>query len=168
MEVKFCYYIDGEMENNIKNIIEDSFDEDIDNSSESRADYIYKELNKKYPENIWIVLSIRLNNDNGKGYSYHGEGSIFFCYYKNLGFIIHPLENIKKKFEGYIKSLSNEKSSLKEKLSNSQIKIKKYESMLEEQKSKLEKIIIEKELLIKNIKEKEEEINNIKNEIQLS
>ena len=33
--------------------------------------------------------------------------------------------------------------------------------------SKLEKIIIEKELLQKTIKEKEDEINNLKNEIQL-
>ena len=37
---------------------------------------------------------------------------------------------------------------------------------MKEQKSKLEKIIIEKELLLKNIKEKEEEINNLKNEMQ--
>ena len=125
MEVKYSSKIDGEMENNIKNIIEDSFNEDRKNTSEPRANYIYNELKNIYPENKWSVLSIHLKNDIGKGYSYHGKGSIFFCYYKNIGFIIHPLENIKKKFEGDIKSLSNEKSSLKEKLSNSQIKIKK-------------------------------------------
>ena len=72
----------------------------------------------------------------------------------------------KEKLEEEVKSLSNEKSSLKDKLSHFQIQIKKYESIIEEQKSKLEKIMFEKELLQKTIKEKEEEINNIKNEIQ--
>jgi len=166
MEVKFCKKIDVEMENNIKNIIEDSFNEDKKDSSESTVNYIYKELKNIYPENIWDVLSIHLKNDIGEGYSYHGKGSIFFCYYKKRGIIICSYENNEKIFEDDIKSLSNEKSNLKEKLSNSQIKIKKYESIIEEQKSKLEKIIIENELLQKNIKEKEEEINNIKNEMQ--
>ena len=64
MEVKCCHKIDGEMENNIKNIIEDSFNVDKKNSSESRAVYIYNELKNMYPENIWIVLSIHLKNDN--------------------------------------------------------------------------------------------------------
>ena len=41
-----------------------------------------------------------------------------------------------------------------------------YESIIKEQKSKLEKKIIEKELLQKTIKEKEEEIINLKNELQ--
>ena len=158
MEVIFCYNIDGEMENNIKNIIEDSFNEDRKNTSEPRANYIYNELKNIYPENKWSVLSIHLKNDIGKGYSYHGKGSIFFCYYKKRGIIICSYENNKKIFQDDIKSLSNEKSSLKEKLSNSQIKIKKYESMLEEQKSKLEKIIIEKELLLKKIKEKNKKL----------
>ena len=63
--------------------------------------------------------------------------------------------------------MSNEKSNLKDKLKEFEIKIKKYESIVIEQKSKLEKIIIEKELLQKTIKEKEDEINNLKNEIQL-
>ena len=134
MEVKFCKKIDVEMENNIKNIIEDSFNEDKKDSSESTVNYIYKELKNIYPENIWDVLSIHLKNDIGEGYSYHGKGSIFFCYYKKRGIIICSYENNEKIFEDDIKSLSNEKSNLKEKLSNSQIKIKKYESIIEEQK----------------------------------
>ena len=165
MEVS-CHKIDGEMENNIKNIIEDSFNVDKKNSSEFRAVYIYNELKNMYPENIWFVISIHLKNDNDQGYSYHGKGSIFFCYYKKRLIIICSYENNKKIFQDDIKSLSNEKSSLKEKLSNSQIKIKKYESIIEEQKSNLEKIINEKELFQKSLKEKEEEINNIKNEMQ--
>ena len=45
-------------------------------------------------------------------------------------------------------------------------KIKKYESIIKEQKSKLDNIIMEKELLQKFMKEKEEEIIKLKNEIQ--
>ena len=137
MEVKFCHNIDGEMENIIKNIIENSFNEDKKNSSKSILEYIYNGLKDIYPENNWDVMIIELNDDVGEGCSYHGKGSIFLCYYENLWIIIYQLENIKKKFEDDIKSLSNEKSSLKEKLSNFQIKIKKYESIIEEQKSKL-------------------------------
>ena len=85
MEVKYSSKIDGEMENNIKNIIEDSFNVDKKDSSESTTEYIYKELKNIYPENIWDVLSIHLKNDIGKGYSFHGKGSIFFVIIKREG-----------------------------------------------------------------------------------
>ena len=151
MEEKFCYDMDEKMKDNIKKIIEDSFNENIKNSIESRSLYIRKQLKTIYPENRWNVISIHLNNDIGDGFSYHGKGAIFFCYIKKRGFLIYP---------------TNEKSDLKDKLNDYEIKIKKYESIINEQKSKLEKIISEKELLEKAIKEKENEIINLKNEIE--
>ena len=175
MEEKFSYDMDEKMKDTIKKIIEDSFNE-IKNSSGKKAVYINEELEKIYPDKRWNILSIGIGNHNS--YSYNGYGNILFCHFKKRGFIICYINtknntkpnskelNEKEKLEENIKSLSNEKSSLKEKLSDSQITIKKYESIIKEQKSKLENIIIEKELLQKTIKEKEEEINNIKNGIQ--
>ena len=74
------------------------------------------------------------------------------CYYKNRLIIVNS-------------TLKNNSSIHDSK--EFEIKIKKLESIVNEQKSKLEKIIIEKELLQKAIKEKEFEINNLKNEMQL-
>ena len=47
MEEKFCFDMDEKMKNNIKKIIEDSFNENLKNSSESKACYINNQL-KKY------------------------------------------------------------------------------------------------------------------------
>ena len=82
MEEKFCYKMDEMMKENIKKYIEDSFNENLKNSSESVSVsvHIYKELKNIYPEYRWSVISIHLNKDIGNGYSYHGKGSIFFLF----------------------------------------------------------------------------------------
>ena len=58
------------------------------------------------------------------------------------------------------------KKNLKAKLRNAKLKIKKHESINNEQKSKLEEITMEKESLQKLLVEKEKDIINLKNEIQ--
>ena len=143
--------MDEKMKDNIKKIIEDSFNENLKNSTESRAFYINKQLKNIYPENRWNVISIHLNNDIGNGFSYHGQGAIFFCYIKKRGLLIYP--TIKQ-------------SEFKDKFGDYEMKIKKYESIISEQKSKLEKLICEKKFLEKTIKEKENEVINLKNEIE--
>ena len=135
MEVKTCHNIDDNMKDNIKNIIEDSFNNNFKDSQENRSIFIYKQLEKIYPEKKWLVISIK----DYKGYSYHVKGAIFICYYNNRLIIIHPTHNnnssihdskeFKEKLED-IKSLSNEKSNLKDKLKEFEIKIKKYESIV--------------------------------------
>ena len=120
---------------------------------------------------------IHVNNYNG--YYANIYGPLLICKFKKKCIIIYPRKrkndpkdedskefNDKANFEEDIKPLPDENSDLKDKLNKGENKIKKYESIIKEQKSKIEKIIIEKELLQKNIKEKEEEINNIKNEMQ--
>ena len=51
MEEKFCYKMDEKMKENIKKYIEDSFNENLKNSSETKAEYIFKEL-----KNIGMLL----------------------------------------------------------------------------------------------------------------
>ena len=174
MEEKSCHNMDEKMKENIKKIIEDSFKDNIKNSQENRTSFIDKQLEKIYPEKKWMTISIRLSDFNG--YSYHGKGALFICYYKKRLIIIcsthknnnsiHDSKEFKEKLEEDIKSLSNEKSNLKDKLIEFEIKIKKYESIVSENESKLKKIIIEKELLQKTLKEKEEKIIYLINEIQ--
>ena len=173
MEEEFSLEMDEKMKNNIKNIIEDSFKENIKN----KGSYIKKQLIQMYHEKRWSVILIHVGDHDG--YYVNISGPILIYYYKKKCIIIYPRKgeknpkdedskefNDNSNFVEDIKSLSNEKSNFNEKLKESEIKIKKYESIIKEQKSKIEKIIIEKELLQKNIKEKEEEINNLKNEIQ--
>ena len=142
--------MDDNMKDNIKNIIENSFNNSIKDSLENRTSFINNQLEKIYPEKKWMIISIRLSDY--KGYSYHGKGALLMCYYKNRLIIVN--------------STYKNNSSIHDS-KEFEIKIKKLESIVNEQKSKLEKIIIEKELLQKAIKEKEFEINNLKKEMQL-
>ena len=142
--------MDDNMKDNIKKIIENSFNNGIKDSLENRTSFINNQLEKIYPEKKWMIISIRLSDY--KGYSYHGKGALLMCYYKNRLIIVNS-------------TLKNNSSIHDSK--EFEIKIKKLESIVNEQKSKLEKIIIEKELLQKAIKEKEFEINNLKKEMQL-
>ena len=160
MEEKLCYDMDEKMKDNIKNIIEDSINENIKQPSESIADFIYKQLKNIYPENRWNVISLYLSYDIGDGYCYHGKGAIFFCYYKKRGIIIFP------KSEKTNSKHDSIESKEQEKFGDDRIKINQYESIINEQKSKLKKIIIEKEFLEKALKEKENKMINCKNEIQ--
>ena len=146
MEEIYCNVWDEKKKNTIKNIIEDCIQRNIND----QAVYIAKQLEKIYPEKKWMIISIRLSDY--KGYSYHGKGALLMCYYKNRLIIVNS-------------TLKNNSSIHDSK--EFEIKIKKLESIVNEQKSKLEKIIIEKELLQKAIKEKEFEINNLKKEMQL-
>jgi len=137
MEEKGCLNMDDNMKDNIKNIIKDSFNNNLKDSQENRNSFIYQQLQKIYPEKKWTIIIIRLKDYNG--YSYHGKGVIFICYYKNRLIIvystyknnslIHDSKEFKEKHED-IKSLSNEKSNLKDKLKEFEIKIKKYESIV--------------------------------------
>ena len=142
--------MDDNMKDNIKKIIENSFNNGIKDSLENRTSFINNQLEKIYPEKKWMIISIRLSDY--KGYSYHGKGALLMCYYKNRLIIVN--------------STYKNNSSIHDS-KEFEIKIKKLESIVNEQKSKLEKIIIEKELLQKAIKEKEFEINNLKKEMQL-
>ena len=150
MEEKSCHNMDENMKDNIKTIIENSFNNGIKDSLENRTSFINNQLEKIYPEKKWMIISIRLSDY--KGYSYHGKGALLMCYYKNRLIIVNS---------------SHKNNSLIHDSKEFEIKIKKVESIVNEQKSKLEKIIIEKELLQKAIKEKEFEINNLKKEMQL-
>ena len=166
--------MDEEMKNGIKKIVEDSFDDKIKNSEESRAAYTCKKLNKLYPDYLWNVIYIHKGEHNS--YSYNGNDSIFFCNYNKYGVIIYPSERKnsskkdlkeskdKERLKEEIKSLSKEQSDFKDKLNDSEKIIKNYKSIIDEQKSKLEKTILERESLQKIIEQKEEEIINLKNE----
>ena len=135
MEEKSCHNMDDNMKDNIKNIIENSFNNGIKDSLENRTSFINNQLEKIYPEKKWMIISIRLSDY--KGYSYHGKGALLMCYYKNRLIIVN--------------STHKNNSSIHDS-KEFEIKIKKMESIVNEQKSKLEKIIIEKELLQKAIK----------------
>ena len=142
--------MDEEMKNGIKKIVEDSFDDKIKNSEESRAVCTCKKLNKLYPDYLWNVIYIHKGEHNS--YSYNGNDSIFFCNYNKYGVIIYPSERKnsskkdlkeskdKERLKEEIKSLSKEQSDFKDKLNDSEKIIKKYKSIIDEQKSKLEKI----------------------------
>ena len=166
--------MDEEMKEGIKKIVEDSFDDKIKNSEESRAAYTCKKLDKLYPDYLWNVIYIHKGEHNS--YSYNGNDSIFFCNYNKYGVIIYPSERKnsskkdlkeskdKERLKEEIKSLSKEQSDFKDKLNDSEKIIKNYKSIIDEQKSKLEKTILERESLQKIIEQKEEEIINLKNE----
>lgn len=172
MEEAYCNVWDGKKKDSIKSIIEDSMNRKIEN----KAIYITKQLKNIYPETRWNVICIFTNNYRGHDLNVHGP--LLICYIKNECIIIYPRKGIhnpqddakeskdNQKFEEAKKLLSNKKIDFIDKLNDAEIKIKKYESIIKEQKSKLEKLVIEKELLHKTIKEKEDEIINLKNEIQ--
>ena len=152
MEEKYCNVWDEKKKNTIKNIIKDSILAKTDN----RANFITKELKKIYPEKRWSVICIYVNKYNGHDLNVHGP--VLICYIKNECIIIYPRKGLND-------SQDDSKES-KGKRKFEEDKIKKYESIIKEQKSKLDKIIMEKELLQKFMKEKEEEIIKLKNEIQ--
>ena len=102
------------------------------------------------------MLCIYVNKYNGHDLNVHGP--VLICYIKNECIIIYPRKGLND-------SQDDSKES-KGKRKFEEDKIKKYESIIKEQKSKLDKIIMEKELLQKFMKEKEEEIIKLKNEIQ--
>ena len=85
------------------------------------------------------------------------HGPLLICYIKNELILIYPR-----------KGLNNSQDDSKESIDKKKFEeqIKKYESIIKEQKSKLDKIIMQNELLQKTLKEKKEEIINLKNEIQ--
>ena len=160
MEVKFCHNLTEDMKINIKKIIENSFDKNLRQSKESKASYTGNQLDKIYSNYIWNVMYIYLGDN--EGYSFTGLGTSIFCVFKNYGIIIYPYKekkNIKKiskenkekkRLEENIKSLSNEKSDLNDKLSDSNAKIKEYEYILEKitiEKESLQKILTEKEII---------------------
>ena len=117
--------------------------------------YIAKQLKKIYPETRWSVLCIHVNKYCGHDLTVHA--ALLICYIKNTLILIYPR-----------KGLNNSQDDSKESIDKKKFEeqIKKYESIIKEQKSKLDKIIMQNELLQKTLKEKEEEIINLKNEIQ--
>ena len=152
VEEIFCNVWDEKKKNTIKKIIEDSIYEGVND----KAIYITKQLKKIYPETRWSVLCIYVNKYCGHDLNVHGP--LLICYIKNECIIIYPRKGINNTQDNLIES--------KDKKIFEEGNIKKYESIIKEQKLKLEKIIMEKELLRKTIKEKEEEIINLKNELQ--
>ena len=153
------------MKNSIKKIIEDSFDKNLRKNKESKASYTSNLLDKKFSDYIWNVMYIYLGDNNS--YSFSGNGTNYFCIFKNYGIIIYALKEKNEEIERLeedIKSISNEKSELKDKLNDSEIKIKNYEFIINEHKLKSEKFNIEKESLQKNLIEKEKEIIDLQNE----
>ena len=167
MEVEFCDCMKEEMKNSIKKIIEDSFDKKLRKPEETKSFYTKNKLNEIYSNYIWSVLFIYFDNINK--YSFSGAGKNFFCIFKNYGIIInaHKIKgNEKEGLKEDIKSLSIEKSELKNKLNNFDRKIKQYELIIDDYKSKLEKKNIENESTKKNLIEKEKEIYNLKKEMQ--
>ena len=155
------------MKNSIKKIIEDSFDKNLRKNKESKASYTSNLLDKKFSDYIWNVMYIYLGDNNS--YSFSGNGTNYFCIFKNYGIIIYALKEKNEEIERLeedIKSISNEKSELKDKLNDSEIKIKNYEFIINEHKLKSEKFNIEKESLQKNLIEKEKEIFKLKDKIK--
>ena len=75
------------------------------------------------------------------------HGPLLICYIKNELILIYPR-----------KGLNNSQDDSKESIDKKKFEeqIKKYESIIKEQKSKLDKIIMQNELLQKTLKEKEE------------
>ena len=151
MEEIYCNVWDEKKKNTIKNIIEDCIQRNIND----QAVYITKQLKKIYPETRWSVLCIQINNYYGHDINVHGP--LLICYIKNELILIYPR-----------KGLNNSQDDSKESIDKKKFEeqIKKYESIIKEQKSKLDKIIMQNQLLQKTLKEKEEEIINLKNEIQ--
>ena len=123
-----------------KKIIEDSFDKNLRKNKESKASYTSNLLDKKFSDYIWNVMYIYLGDNNS--YSFSGNGTNYFCIFKNYGIIIYALKEKNEEIERLeedIKSISNEKSELKDKLNDSEIKIKNYEFIINEHKLKSEK-----------------------------
>ena len=151
MEEIYCNVWDEDKKNTIKNIIEDCIKGNICD----QAVYIAKQLKKINPETRWSVLCIHVNKYYGLDLNVHA--ALLICYIKNELIIIYPR-----------KALNNPEDDSKESIDKKKFEeqIKKYESIIKEQKSKLDKIIMQNELLQKTLKEKKEEIINLKNEIQ--
>ena len=100
-----------------------------------------------------------------KNIPFQDLGKIFSAFLKLIN--AHKIKgNEKEGLKEDIKSLSIEKSELKNKLNNFDRKIKQYELIIDDYKSKLEKKNIENESIKKNLIEKEKEIYNLKNEMQ--
>ena len=150
MEEIFCNVWDEKKKNTIKNIIEDSFQENIN----EQAIYITKQLKKLYPETRWSVLCILINKYSGHDLNVHGP--LLMCYIRNELILIYPRKGLNNP--------QDDSKESKDKRKFEEDQIKKYESLIKEQKSKLDKIIMQKELLQKSLKEKE--IIDLKNEIQ--
>jgi len=152
MEEIYSNVWDEKKKNTIKNIIEDSFQENIN----EQAIYITKQLKKLYPETRWSVLCILINKYSGHDLNVHGP--LLICYIRNELILIYPRKGLNNP--------QDDSKESKDKRKFEEDQIKNYESIIKEQKSKLNKIIMQKELLQKNLKEKEKEIINLKNEIQ--
>ena len=79
MEVQFCDYMKEEMKNNIKKIIEDSFDKKLRKPEETKASFTQEKLNEIYSNYAWNVLFIDIDNINK--YSFSGAGKKFFLHF---------------------------------------------------------------------------------------
>ena len=152
MEEIFCNDWDEKKKNTIKNIIEDSYQ----GNTKEHAIYITKQLKKLYPEKRWSVLCILINKYRNHDLNVHGP--LLICYIRNELILIYPRKGLNNP--------QDDSKESKDKRKFEEDQIKKYESIIKEQKSKLDKIIMQKELLQKTLKEKEKEIINLKNEIQ--
>ena len=168
MELLKCNNMNEEMEENIKNIIEDSFE------NEHKTSYVRKQLNQLYSDNNWSVFYIGRDN-----ISYRCVGTIFFCRYKDYKIIIYPNKNIQEesdndsreednseKLKQEIATLSEQKSDLKAILKEAKNTIKKYKSDIEELKLKLEAKDTEINNLQKIITEKEKKIDYLETKAQ--
>ena len=163
-----CKNVDEEMEENIKKIIEDSFE------NEHKTSYVRKQLRQLYSDNKWSVFYIRRDK-----YRHSCGGTTFFCRYKDYKIIIYPNKNIQEesdndsreednseKLKQEIATLSEQKSDIKAKLKEAQKTIKKYKSDIEELKLKLEAKDTEINNLQKIITEKEKKIDYLETKAQ--
>ena len=90
MEEKFCYNMTEEMKDKTKEIIENSFNDKIKKSNETKASYNIRQLAETYSEISWNALYIA---SNYKSCSYSRNGTIFSCYFKKHFIIIDISDN---------------------------------------------------------------------------
>ena len=76
-----------EMKENIKKIIEDSFE------NEHKTSYVRKQLNQLYSDKNWDVFYINKDDCHCR---YNGGGTTFFCGYEDYLIIIYPSKNIQE------------------------------------------------------------------------